>query len=138
MTTPGEARETKVFAVPGLFHPVPKDAPKNTKPMPREAQLWKPYENQLTALLRMTEALERGQGGAREVIMFETLVASLFVEQSDWDDFERVRMAGQVNDSAYGDFVQTVIKGFFPNREQAPTNGPAPTRRRAAARVRQR
>lgn len=132
MTTPGEVRETKIFAVPGLFYPVPKGAPKNTKPKAREAQLWKPYENQLTAMLRMTEALERGQGGAREVIMFETMVASLFVEQTDWDDFEMVRMAGKVNDSAYGDFIQAVIKGFYPQREAAQNNGPAPTRRRAA------
>lgn len=135
MTTPGEKtskRETHPFVVPGLFEPVP--AGSKAKPAPTTVEIYRPDERQMVGLLRLLEAVDRGGDPARQILLFERMVASLFTEQRVWDRFEEANIEGAVTWAVYGDFVRSIIQHFYPNAQQA---GPAePATRRRASRAR--
>lgn len=122
----GEApRATDTFTLPGTFT---KDDKGNR--VPATALIYMPTSTQVASLARMADAMEHNGGSSRQVILFAELVCSLFVEQDEWDRFERALLRGEVSDEAYGDFVQAIMRHFYPaEEEEAPRTGPRATRR---------
>lgn len=129
MTTPGEARETDIFTVPGLFHPVPAGSKAAAKPV--EAMLYKPTEGQMSMIMRLSEALERGHRDMAMINSYTRILASLFVDRDTWLDLKEAIEEGRVDINEYGPLLLDVLRRFFPQKDEAPRTGPQPTRRRA-------
>lgn len=129
----GEAqRPTAPFLLPKTFRLVDGERQQV------EAMIYEPTGVQIATLGRMMTALEHGEIGHEAVFSFAEMVASLFVEQADWNDFERLLIQGKLDNDEYGDFVQSIVRHFYPTEEEAPRTGPrqVPTRRKTTARRR--
>lgn len=125
-----DVRESAPFTLPGVFD----DPGDGTDKTPREAQLLEPTEVQMKTLGRIGEAAAKTGGSWRTVSLTDQMLASLFVEQSDWDDFEVAMITGACSNDQYVDLVRDVIKFWTPEKAEAPTTGPQSTRRARRAR----
>jgi hypothetical protein len=126
-------RESDLFALPGVTDPDPVTP---EIPVPLMATLYRPTEVQLLTLARIGNALKSGDAPTFNILVLaDEMISSLFAYQEEWDRFELARIRGEVDGEGYVDFIREVLTRFLPTpTADAPTTGPAPTRRKAARR----
>lgn len=104
--------------------------------------VYRPTEAQWVRLMRISETVSRnsstpGPVTVKAVLLFDKIVASLFVEQAEWDEVEEALATGAISEEFYLQFLQRMSAAFgleLQLEEPAPPR--RPTKRAAASRRR--
>jgi hypothetical protein len=129
MATPDPGRET--LLLPLGAEPDPRD-PKKTRP--RLITLRYPTEGQFLVLSRLPKMVERGNI-VEALTRFGDILELLIVQNEDRRWAYDGLTEGDIEPNAYLELLVGLLKHMSEDKEQAPTNGPAP-RKRAAPRKR--
>lgn len=130
------ARETAALVVPGLFDSAVDPKTKKLTRTQHESLIYQPSEVQMKTMARIGRAQQSGGAGGWDTVeAADIMLESLFVSAEDRTRYRHAQLAGEVTDEQYTDFLLGILHHFYPQApEEAPRNGPRPTKRAAARR----